>query len=124
MIVRNPRLQRHVAEHPTLIPERSAHLLSPQRPLIMFWVANAEFLRTLLVALPADVHLVARAERAAQQPEELRIGALRLEQLQRLRVDVVVLVRARLFLELVLEELELGLGQRADRGVPAGVVES
>src|SRR5574338_208899 len=48
MIVRNPRLQRHVAEHPTLIPERSAHLLSPQRPLIMFWVANAEFLRTLL----------------------------------------------------------------------------
>jgi len=48
MIVRYPRLQRDVAEHPTLLAERSAHHHPPNRLLSRFRARRVEFLRTLL----------------------------------------------------------------------------
>src|SRR6059036_2246245 len=72
---------------------------------------------------PADLHLLPLAEGLAQQGEESGVRAGFLEGVERRLVDVVVLIVGRVLLELVGEELELLLADRAERGTRLLVVE-
>lgn len=67
-----------------------------------------------LVALPADVHLVAGPHRTAEQTDHDWIAALFLERLESGPVDVVVVVVSVLGFEVILQELELLVGQYTD----------
>src|SRR5262249_30714371 len=66
----------------------------------------------LFLAFPANVHILPHAQRCAEESEERPVGAALPEGAQRGVVDVIIGVHAALFLELVLQELELLLGQR------------
>ena len=65
---------------------------------------------------PLDFHLLARAERVAQQLDEARVGAVLLEHLDRGDVDVVVGIRFRFLFQFFGEEFELLIRDLADEG--------
>src|SRR5262252_520275 len=80
--------------------------------------------RPALSALPADVDAVGRAERLAQQIEQvLRGAAVVTDDVDGVRRDVVVLIFARFLLERLDQYLEILLGDLAKQGVRVGVIE-
>lgn len=60
------------------------------------------------------MHLLVAGQTLLEQPEEIRIGAVVGQQLERVLVDEVVLVVVVIFFELLDEECELGVGDRSD----------
>src|SRR5207245_2903158 len=74
-----------------------------------------------LIRLAAELHRGARAEGPAQDGDERRIGAARLEAADRGRVDVPGVFVEALLHQVLLQDLELFLGDLAELGVALGI---